>query len=575
MADARNAEHRNENFLEGIRRIAMPNLERMEQPPFLHRFDGEMWPQPPPRPPPPLPYPGLGGVRHPPFNYLYDEGRPFLNRGGGGNGELVIKCPECRQPTKVPPEGLSVNYRLQALVERVSETTAPTDSPDSSDSDGSRLPKCLVCDEVMAKGVYLSCRTCAAENEAVRQLCSMCCLRNHNGHEIEEKRFLTMNDIVIGRESISEATGRGFQAVDQAVNELDACAASAKDFFQQSTQNVLRAFELIANDMQFEILSCHDELQRKVTIAQEISAKLEQLPDIVKTVLDEFRNKLDGAMNGFVNSTLVYEGLHASSLQAQNLPRNRELEGESCGTSDQVGTSACTDSERTDGINSSRSGDVRDVPRALSLLERRTRQLRMMQQQCNSLRRRRLHERLNRHIHGADSWDLDADRERHERLRDELRNDLFDTDDRGSHDRSNRRQCPVHPCRQIPPTCPSGSSSTRPQPGDERGRSNSVEIISSTPPAVADLEQRAERLIITPERRVPKAEVGTEDDVRGNGSGSSKMTCKHRRGVDPLRTGTSSSGNQNPVDSSEAAVAPESHSPHSRPTKRKIGVCGM
>ncbi|RCN38892.1 hypothetical protein ANCCAN_15186 [Ancylostoma caninum] len=279
VADARNAEHRNENFLEGIRRIAMPNLDRMEAPPFLNRFDGDLWPQPPPRPPPPLQYHGLGGVRHPPFNYLYDEGRPFLNRGGGANGELVIKCPECRQPTKVPPEGLSVNYRLQALVERVSEPSAPdTDSADSqTDNDRSRLPKCLVCDEVMVKGVYLSCRTCAAENEAVRQLCSMCCLRNHNGHEIEEKRFLTMNDIVIGRESISEATGRGFQAVDQAVNDLDAYAANAKDSFQQSTQNVLRAFELIANDMQFEILSCHDELERKVTIAQEISAKLQQV----------------------------------------------------------------------------------------------------------------------------------------------------------------------------------------------------------------------------------------------------------------------------------------------------------
>ncbi|EYB97479.1 hypothetical protein Y032_0140g2165 [Ancylostoma ceylanicum] len=490
-----------------------------------HRFEGgDMWLQPPPRPPPPMMYPGLGGVpRHPAINYLYDEGRPFPNRGGGANTDLVIKCPECRQPTKVPPEGLSVNYRLQELVARVSETNPPTNSAaDSGDSDGNRLPKCLVCDEVMAKGVYLSCRTCFAENEAVRQLCSMCCLRNHNGHEIEEKRFLTMNDIVIGRESVSEATGRGFQAVDQAAHELDACAASAKDFFQQSTQNVLRAFEIIANDMQFEILSCHDELERKVTIAQEISAKLEQLPDIVKTILEEFRSKLDAAMNHFVNSTLVYEGLHASSLQAEGLPRNRELEGESCGASNQVGTSSCTDSERRDGQNSSRCGDVRDVPRALSLLERRTRQLRMMQQQCNSLRRRRLQDRLNRHhTYNRDLWSLDADRERHERLREELRNDLFDTDDRGSRDHSNRRQCPVHPCRQIPPTCPSTMSTpTRSQAGEERVRSNSVEIISSTPPAVVDLEQRAERLIITPERRVPKTEAGAEDDARDNGSGS-------------------------------------------------------
>lgn len=34
-----------------------------------------------------------------------------------------------------------------------------------------------------------------------------------------------------------------------------------------------------------------------------------------------------------------------------------------CGASNQVGTSACTDSERRDGFNASRCDDVRDVPR--------------------------------------------------------------------------------------------------------------------------------------------------------------------------------------------------------------------
>ncbi|EYB97474.1 hypothetical protein Y032_0140g2164 [Ancylostoma ceylanicum] len=38
VADARTADHRNDNFLEGIRRIAIPNLERMEAPPFVGVF---------------------------------------------------------------------------------------------------------------------------------------------------------------------------------------------------------------------------------------------------------------------------------------------------------------------------------------------------------------------------------------------------------------------------------------------------------------------------------------------------------------------------------------------------------
>ncbi|ETN76383.1 hypothetical protein NECAME_11714 [Necator americanus] len=262
-------------------------------------------------------------------------------------------------------------------------------------------------------------------------------------------------DLTVGKESVSEAAGRGYQAVDQATHDLDACAASAKDFFQE-------------------------------------------LPDIVKGVLDEFRKNLDAAMNLFI------------PLQCDTSP-------------DQILANASMDSEIRSGCRSNSRDVVRDFPRSFPPLDRRkTRQLRMMQQQCSALRRQRLQERLNRDSYGAQLYNLGATRQRHERLRDELRNDLFDTDDRSSRDHAEscRRHRGAHPNNGLPITENSpGACSSRMQAQDERGRSNSVEIIPSTPPAVADLEQRAGRLIITPERRLLKSEAGAEEDGGENGIG--------------------------------------------------------
>ncbi|VDM70257.1 unnamed protein product [Strongylus vulgaris] len=76
----------------------------------------------------------------------------------------------------------------------------------------------------------------------------------------------------------------------------------------QNTRDILRAFELIETDMQIKTLISHDELERRVKSAQEISAKLEQLPDVVKSVFDECRSKLDAAMKQFINTTTIHDG---------------------------------------------------------------------------------------------------------------------------------------------------------------------------------------------------------------------------------------------------------------------------
>ncbi|VDM69697.1 unnamed protein product [Strongylus vulgaris] len=241
--------------------------------------------------------------------------------------------------------------------------------------------------------------------------------------------------------------------------------------------------------MQIETLTSHDELERRVKMAQEISAKLEQLPDVVKSVLDEFRTKLDAAMNHFMNTTMIYDGTGLNPFDGEIVNIDQNLEGESNGAANSGEVGGPANCENMVDGTSARCEDVRDVPRALSLLERRTRQLRAMQQQCSALRRRRLHGRLSRDVHS-----FGEERARLERLRDELRNDLYETEDQDVETREARRNRILNSLRSpIPPSRPASTVTTPSRPhGDERARSNSIEIIA-TPPAVADLEQRAGR----------------------------------------------------------------------------------
>ncbi|KHJ84532.1 zinc finger, C3HC4 type, partial [Oesophagostomum dentatum] len=109
---------------------------------------------------------------------------------GGTNDEYEVGCPECRRVTKVPPGGLPLNYRLQDLIAHVSSEGGEKVNTPRDDAEEKCLLKCLVCNQSMDKGVYMLCRTCAYEHENMSQMCSLCCLRSHNGHNIVERPFV-------------------------------------------------------------------------------------------------------------------------------------------------------------------------------------------------------------------------------------------------------------------------------------------------------------------------------------------------------------------------------------------------
>ncbi|KHJ75936.1 hypothetical protein OESDEN_24445 [Oesophagostomum dentatum] len=197
----------------------------------------------------------------------------------------------------------------------------------------------------------------------------MCCLRSHNGHDIEEKRFLTVGDIVAGKETVSEAAGRGYQAVDGTAQVLHDFYSRASDHLQdesfrkffhhnlilsnlQTTRNILHAFEVIAGEMQVEQLSSHSELEERIKMARDISQKLEQLQNSAKDFADDSFAKFKDIVDQFANSV-------ADHAVTEAVPRLVEPNGQS----DMSAVDNNTDSQRRATSPTVRRNIPRDVQR--------------------------------------------------------------------------------------------------------------------------------------------------------------------------------------------------------------------
>ncbi|VDM62724.1 unnamed protein product [Angiostrongylus costaricensis] len=262
VADARAGGNRNDNFLNMIPPEPVPiraNVNRGMDQPNVNRMGGEIWMHIAHMAHPPIP--GLGGFAHPQYlvrNIVPHDEQPFIHRRMNlmGGGDHIIKCPECRQPTRVPPEGLPVNFRLQEVLDRMADSSAAANSLDSRDAasneaDTDGHPRCLVCNDVMHKGIYLVCLTCVGENV--------------------------------------------------------------------STQTVMEAFGRVADGMQFELLSRTEQLDSKVRMVQELCNKLQQLPGVIKNVTDEFHNRIVTVMDEFIRNALGQDDIRRDSNLGNSL----------------------------------------------------------------------------------------------------------------------------------------------------------------------------------------------------------------------------------------------------------------
>ncbi|VDM82750.1 unnamed protein product [Strongylus vulgaris] len=96
-------------------------------------------------------------------------------------------------------------------------------------------------------------------------------------------------------------------------------------FFLQCARIVLLEYEVIGT--QIETLSTCDEVEEKIEKAQEITTKLDQLPDVVKGVLDEFRIKLYSTMTDFMKSIPIGEesSMCASSALCKRVAQDKDV----------------------------------------------------------------------------------------------------------------------------------------------------------------------------------------------------------------------------------------------------------
>nr|CDJ82982.1 unnamed protein product [Haemonchus contortus] len=332
----------------------------------------------------------------------------------------------------------------------------------------------------------------------------MCCLRNHNGHDIEEKRFLTMKDVTVARDVVSEATGLGYQYVDMALNELNVITEATRDLIQSKAQNLLQEFESIVDGLQFDMLSSHDELEDKVAAAKGISDKLELLPRLVKELSEEFHNKIARVVNEFGDmlEKVIHEG-------AQDVDFDKLLM--------EAGSSKMNQHDAFSPTTSSQPRTHRP-----DMEERRTLGKFVMRHA-----RTRVLERGRQEEYVPDYWSLESDRERRDRLRDERRNGFLENDERSDGRRLHKMLLDT-----IAAGLNNHYTSQSASQGEEAKRSRSVEVVTATPPAVVDLEQRAERLIISPQRRRARNEGynSTMLDARADDAEQVQSKCKNRHG---------------------------------------------
>ncbi|KAJ1369412.1 hypothetical protein KIN20_030856 [Parelaphostrongylus tenuis] len=99
-------------------------------------------------------------------------------------------------------------------------------------------------------------------------------------------------EITVAVDAVSEAASRGYLAVDRMMREFNIATSATRRLFRENTQAALDSFAGIADSMRPELVSRHEELDRKVGRAVVMRNKLEKLPEAIKSVGDEFLEKI-------------------------------------------------------------------------------------------------------------------------------------------------------------------------------------------------------------------------------------------------------------------------------------------
>ncbi|CAJ0590991.1 unnamed protein product [Cylicocyclus nassatus] len=95
-----------------------------------------------------------------------------------------VRCPECRQDTRLPLSSLPINYRLRDMAALFSSSSTSASATHADSKKRKYYWICSICGDVSTNGVFMSCCDCAVDDKQALQMCPVCCLVYHNGHNI-------------------------------------------------------------------------------------------------------------------------------------------------------------------------------------------------------------------------------------------------------------------------------------------------------------------------------------------------------------------------------------------------------
>ncbi|GMR59330.1 hypothetical protein PMAYCL1PPCAC_29525, partial [Pristionchus mayeri] len=237
--------------------------------------------------------------------------------GGYGGRTETVNCPECRSPTTIPPNGLPVNYKVQDLIERVKARSKVIEPVGCI---------CQSCRTPINCPFYFSC-TNEECKESAAVICSMCGLRNHNGHNVRENHVLSSEKVNAEKEKIRAMQMDAVALKSQFFEHRDRILEQT-DHVQDVLSEALKEFEMLSLELDRSEPFTQRDVDLRVAKARKLTHAFEKLVLRMKltknTVIETVANEMDGLM-GRVEEICKMDRLD----EEEESPREREgAEGE-------------------------------------------------------------------------------------------------------------------------------------------------------------------------------------------------------------------------------------------------------
>uniref|UniRef100_A0A914V5M2 RING-type domain-containing protein n=1 Tax=Plectus sambesii TaxID=2011161 RepID=A0A914V5M2_9BILA len=254
---------------------------------------------------------------------LVQQARGMTGLGGGlsrnSHAHTMISCPECRQPTAVPPNGLPTNYKLADLVNRFQAIGTAC---------ASKQKQCQTCQSKVAAEKLWHCASCSKfSGMETNSMCSDCGVEHHNGHQLlkiathmVERRNAAIEHTRQCRESSTLLLSQAYEGNMQIVDLLN----SLHDSLTEACRDRLDAW---IKEMEEQDICSDNYLEKVKEGASNLYINAEEVINRVNTTQQECIQKLQSILGYAVSA------LSQSSLAKAKSVSNLEAAGHSSASS--------------------------------------------------------------------------------------------------------------------------------------------------------------------------------------------------------------------------------------------------